>query len=506
MTNSRQRTSRRHFIRTLATTAAATPLVGLAAAQSAETAPRKRPNLLFVFPDELRKEALGYWQADPVQTPQVDRFAAESLNLTHCVSNHPVCSPYRGMLMTGQYPHKNGVHWNCTSERTKYGNYLKETAQTFSDALHDAGYYCGYIGKWHLDGPKPPFVDPVRPGNAMWNSYTPPGPARHHFQFWHAYGCANNHMRPHYWIGDAPVDQRTYFDQWSPEHEADTAIEFIENKGGAHRAADKPWALFVAMNPPHMPFDLVPERYKAIYKDATPRELLNRKNVPWDATDKNEAKMVEKARKSVADYFACVSGVDEQFGRILACLRQQGLDEDTVVVFTSDHGEMMGSQGRMYKNIHYTEAFGIPFLVRWTGKIKPGKDDLLLGTPDNMPTLLALMGLSDRIPPGVEGVDHSPALLGRKHTRPESAWYVVSSPTQPAAGTRGIRTHRHTLLVHRGRDGAGERVELYDDLEDPWQLRDIAGESPKVLADLAPELNRWLKHNDDPWRPFSPKT
>ena len=113
-----------------------------------------KPNLIIVMPDELRQQAVGLDKTDPVITPNLDAFAAESLTLTNALSNCPICSPARAMLLTGKYPISNGVTDNCYSKTTEFGVELNEDEITLSDVLHDAGYSQGYIGKYHLDSPK----------------------------------------------------------------------------------------------------------------------------------------------------------------------------------------------------------------------------------------------------------------------------------------------------------------------------------------------------------------
>ncbi len=356
---------------------------------------RKPPNLVFIFPDEWRAQSLGFLGQDPVITPNLDRFAKESKVLTQAVSNFPVCSPFRAMLMTGMYPYNNSVIGNEYNGVQHLGYQLRETDRCLTDVLSDHGYNVGYLGKWHLDLPKEedlPYTegwrgDPERDGT-YWDSYTPPGPRRHGIDFWHAYGCCDQHLTPHYWEGDAKIDERIDIDGWSVEHEADVAVRYITNEEGRYRSSDQPFALFVAHNPPHMPFHEVPERYRQMYAEKTPDELLNRPNVQKKGIGQN-------AWKDVNDYFAAISGIDDQFGRILTVIDEMGLKEDTIVVFTSDHGEMMGSQGLMHKVVWYEESLLIPFIIRYPGVIEPGQEDLLIGVPDLMPTLLKLMGIEE---------------------------------------------------------------------------------------------------------------
>ncbi|HOV74414.1 MAG TPA: sulfatase-like hydrolase/transferase [Candidatus Hydrogenedentes bacterium] len=475
--------SRRDFVKTAAAGLALGGCSTTGAGADRET--HRPPNLVFVFPDEFRRQAIGCMGEDPVITPNLDRFASEGVVFTHAVSNRPVCSPYRASLLTGKYPFSTGVTTNCYDETVPYNVFLRESERCISDVLHDRGYCCGYIGKWHLEAPREPHLY-SRGKGGVWDEYTPPGPRRHGFEFWHSYGCHDDHLHPHYWIGDAPRDKETTFDEWSPRHEASTAIEFIRNRD------ERPFALFVSMNPPHMPFHMVPDEYVDRYGDKTCEDLLTRPNVDLNT------KPGQIAKRWAKHYFAAVTGVDEQFGRILQCLKDEGLENDTIVVFTSDHGEMMGSQGLMYKSVWYEESLGVPFLIRWPGRMRPGRDDLLLGVPDVMPTLLGLMGLGKEIPAAVEGTNYAPLLLGMGGKRPSSALYLLHDPATPDAGARGIRTSRYTYVIER-RTGGGERF-LYDNEKDPYQRTNKAGSDPALEKELQAELARWLELTRDPWR------
>ena len=484
--------SRREFLRKTSATSAAIVLPSVVSQAAANAGRGKRPNLVFVFPDQFRRQAIGCMGQDPVITPRLDRFASESMVLTDAFSSYPVCSPFRAMLFTGKYPISNGVTTNCNSASDVM---LRQDQRCFTDILGDAGYSVGYLGKWHLDKPHEPFVGRRRGrvggpgGGIVWDEFVP-SERRHGIGFWHAYNCRDQHMNPRYWTTDAGRTKPTYFNQWSTEHEADVAIDFIHNSKGKHRDPDKPFALFISPNPPHTPFDQVPKKYVDMYEGKSYRDLLNRPNVDIDRPH-------PVARQHVKNYFAAVTGTDEQFGRILDALDKRGLTDNTIVVFTADHGEMMGSHNRMHKGVSHEESAGIPFIIRWPGRIPARRDDLLLSPADMMPSLLGLMGLASRLPYDVEGRDCSSVMLGKVGTRPTSALYLRCAG--PRGGSRGVRTHRYTFAVTPKENG-GEETLLFDNKMDPYQLRNVAESQPEVVRKLTAELQRWLDKTKDPWK------
>jgi len=453
------------------------------------------PNLLFVLCDQMRGQALGFLHEDPVLTPNLDRFAAQGIALPQAASNYPVCSPYRGMWMTGKYPHANRVLSNCTSKTAPFHCELQESDRCWSDVLKEKGYSLGYIGKWHLDGPRKPFVKSYnnRPDFA-WNEWCPPR-RRHGFDFWYAYGTFDMHNSPEYWSTDMTRDERVKVNQWGPEHEADLAIRYLRNEGGKFRKPGKPFALVVSMNPPHTPYNQVPPRYVEQYGKKTWKDLINRANVPLD----RDTKAVRGAKSQIKNYFAMVTGVDDQFGRIVRALDDAGLGKDTLVVFTSDHGNCIGSHNVPTKNVYYEESMRVPFLIRWTGVLEPRRDDLLLSAPDIYPTLLDLMGFRTDIPEAVQGTSHAQLLRTGKGERPTSQLYMICPPDKPATGKRGVRTHRYTLVISRS-PGKPETTTLHDNQADPFQLENIADEKPEIVKKLTEEeLIPWLKKTDDPW-------
>lgn len=495
---------RRDFLKTVGLTGATLLVPGCSDAvqQSTSGEPAKKPNLLFVFADQYRKQAMRFMNADPVITPNFDAFAKQALVFTNAVSTRPVCTPYRAMLMTGRFPLTTGMTSNCMPGTDLQ---MREDEICIGDVVKANGYQTGYIGKWHLEIPSLNKAKyPVDGATVSWDGWTPPGRRRHGFDFWYAYNCNGSHFDPNYWKeGPKRIDIK----QWSVEHETDVAIEFIRN-----RQKDKPFVLFMSWNPPHPPF-IAPEEYKALYKN---KQLAPRPNVQQS----------DKYKSVHMPYYAAVSSCDDNFARLLKTLDELNIANDTIVVFTADHGEMLGSHGRFSKTVWYDESIGIPFMIRWPHHIKPRREDMPFAVYNFMPTLLGLMGLP--IAKTVEGTDYSRLMLGEKMRKPFSALIanygnpgrllaVGQEPSEWAlqaeelhkkgidwrtVGYRGLRTKRYTYVVNRGPEGKNLKRLLYDNGEDPYQLNLVeatyANENP-IMAKLDSELQRWLDKMNDPF-------
>lgn len=486
--------NRRSFLKQLAAGSAA---ACLADGATADNQPAKPLNLLLVFPDEMRAQAQGFMKSDPVLTPRIDRFARESCVMRQAVSNYPLCTPARAMLMTGQYPVSNGMIGNCHDFAGLVGVDLSRYVTCWSDVLKAQGYATGYIGKWHLDSPHAPYVKSYNnPEQGLkWNEWTPPE-RRHGFDYWYAYGTYDLHLTPMYWNTDSPRDDPTHVKQWGPEHEADKAIAYLENKDGKLRDPGKPFALVVSMNPPHSPYNQVPQRYLDRYAGLSSKDLNRSPNVDW-------SKHYEEGRGPAfsKSYFAMVSGVDEQFGRILDALDQQGLSDNTLVVFFSDHGCCLGSHGEHSKNNYFEESMRIPMMFRLPGKITAHMDDALFSLPDLYPTVLGLLGLGRQVPATVEGSDLSQRVATGIGNTPASQLYLGIPYGGTAFGMRGVRTEQYTLVVER-KDKRPIKYRLHDNLNDPLQLKDIsAANMPLVRHLVEQELQPWLEKTVDPWRP-----
>jgi len=421
-------------------------------------------NLLFVFADQWRAQAFGYAGDPNAVTPHLDAFAARSLNFTNAVSGCPVCSPYRASLMTGVYPIRHGIMVNDQCLRERYaGPYL-------GDSLRAAGYRTAYIGKWHLDGHgRKAFVPPER---------------RLGFDWWKGFECSHHYRESHYYFGDDPRPRR--WAGYDADAQTDEACRYLREATG-----DRPFALFLSWGPPHSPYGGAPEPYASLHD---PRRLRLPPNVPDSAA--------EEARRQLAGYYAHGSALDAAFGRLLETLAASGRDRDTIVVFTSDHGDMLGSQGQFRKQKSWAESIRIPLLVAHPEGVTGRTDSSPVDAPDLMPTLLALCGAP--VPDTVQGRDFSRTILeGAPSPVTEAllALYVPFHEWSYANGGReyrGLHNERHTYA----RSLAGPWL-LYDNPADPWQQRNLIADPAQapLIARLDARLAARLRAVGDDFAP-----
>ena len=462
--------------------------------------PKKKKNLLFVFADQWRRDAMGFAKADPVKTPNMDAFASESVYCTDAISTFPLCSPHRASLLTGKNPLHTGVFTNC---KTGLAMGLKEEEYCIGDVLKDCGYQTGYIGKWHLDEPDLNHSEKPESGARNWDAFTPPGARRHGFDFWYSYGAWDQHMSPHYWK-DTP--EQIQIHDWSPRHETDVALEYIDNHAGKD-----PFALFISWNPPHSPYDLVPKEYLDLYPD----DVVLKENVDLTNIHHHTYEPVgyskEELMKVTKEYYAAVSGLDDQFGRLIARLKELGIYDDTIIVLSADHGDMMGSHGLMAKHVWYEESIGIPLVVGG-GALPASTCHTLIGSPDFMPTLLGLLDLP--VPETVEGVDCSQDIKGNP-MHAEHVCFLAACPGRDVFledfkkagknprdfGWRGIRTRRYVYVIDVGYKTEPKLVRYLYDLEcDPLQMHGEEIKNPEehaITRELEQKLKTWLQDQND---------
>jgi len=411
----------------------------------------RRPNVLFVFADQWRARSSGWMGNTQVRTPHLDRFAREGVVFDQAVSCCSVCTPYRASLLTGLYPLRHGLLLNDVR--------LSTALPTVGTAFKAAGHDTGYIGKWHLDGDK-------RGG------FTPPGPRRQGFDYWAAAGCTHNYMQSHYYRDD-PTPIR--IEGYDADHQTGLAIDYIDAHGG-----ERPFCLLLSWGPPHEPYQLMPKEYKTY----EPREI----QLPPNCADE------PRWREDLAGYYSHIEALDRDFGRLAAALEKAGRARDTIVVFTSDHGDMLGSQGMQKKQKPWDESVHVPFILRCPNAAAAGtRTDVPINTPDILPTLLGLAGIA--APRDLEGADLSAVVRGRRADAPRSAFIANLSPFgEKIPEWRGVRTARHTYV--RTRSGPWL---LYDNRSDPDQKENLIESVAhgEVRAELEGELGGWLERTGD---------
>ena len=482
----------------------------------------EKPNVLYIFPDQYRMQALGIWSnpefrdaistlGDPVKTPNIDRLAKRGVTFTQATSTHPVSSPHRAMLMSGMYPYQNGIaELNCKLDREQE---LKHEIECLTDVFAKGGYETAYVGKvhWHkterIFNKEGDFVGTLDGEGGFspnpFDTYVPEGKSRHSVKFWYQQ-LNDSHFntmvysnQPQYIEGKS--DGEIYRPhRFSTTVEADVILDYLDNKEGKLRDAEKPFMLIWSINPPHNPYytleDCDEEIFNKYYRDMPVEELLRRANYIEGAHNQHTSyKDKEAIELWTRVYFSLITGVDQEIGRVLDKLDAMDETDNTLIVFTADHGEMMGSHALNGKNYIYDESFLVPFIVSYPNVIKkPRTTDLLIGSPDIMPTLLSMAGLGDLIPATVMGTDYSQGLLYEDwsvQAKPKSALYM-------RADLRGVRTNRYTYCVNN----KGGYV-LYDNVNDPYQLKEISLENipSNEVSLLQSELGDWLNKTNDPW-------
>jgi len=457
---------RRGFLKKAALGVAAMGMTGQPAGAEATAARGKAahasgPNLIYVFADQLGYTRCGYAGDEKARTPNLDAFAAQGVNFRQAVSNMPVCSAHRASLLTGKYPTTTGMVINELRMRTDH--------ECIGHVLSRAGYQTGYIGKWHL------YANQLGHHEDPENSFVPPGPNRLGFDgYWAAYNFHHRYYKAYYHL-DSPKKISYGEGVYEPDGQTDMAIEFLEKAA----KSEKPFALVLSYGTPHDPWapSNVPQKYREMFQDVALPNPPNYKpeNDPyadgWGRLNPNQRKSLASWRRL---YYAMTANLDWNLGRLLDAVRKAGLDNNTILAFSSDHGEMFGAQGRRAKNTFYEEAARVPLLVRWPGKIPAGEvSDACISTVDIMPTLLSLTGLE--IPKDVEGMDLAHCALGKKGPEPDAAFLQntgACAAWQDGYEWRALRDKRYTYAIYR-RDRS-ER--LFDNVADPYQTRNLAGD------------------------------
>lgn len=439
-------------------------------------------NLVLLIADQFRAQCVEPG-GDPVPTPHLDALAARGVRCDAALSSYPVCSPHRAMLITGQTPRENGVHLNVNSATKDRGVGLRDGVESWAAVMGSHGMHTGWIGKWHLEPPTEEdetWGEGRRQDGKVWDAFSPPE-RRFGFADWYSYGCCDDHLRPHYWATTGGREDRIDVEAWSAAHETDRAIEFLDEHGAG------PFALAVSWNPPHPPFDQLPHGVHEQFAERG-HELLVRPNV----TEEIRA----EAERLAPQYFTAIHEIDQQVGRIVEALAQRDLTEDTLVVFTSDHGTQLGSHGRIDKNVPFEESMRIPLIVGGPSHLAPGRCSALIGSLDMAPTLLGLVGLAESIPARMVGEDLSTAIRSHTAADPESAVPFFHDEASPnGMQQRGLRTPTH-MWVLSAQNGEVWST-CHDLVADPFQQHPL--QDPELDRALAARARELFARLEMPW-------
>ncbi len=480
---------RREFLKsTGAVAGAATTSTGALMGNANSADQSKPPNLVIVHCDELNFRTIGcyratlapeqalMWGPDAVcETPHIDSLAKEGAICTKFYAATPVCSPSRSSLISGQYPQNTPV--------TNNNAHLDDGVVTFAHQLAQKGYATGYAGKWHLDGGGKPQWQPERNFGFADNRYmfnrghwkqlelTPEGPR---------VKARDAKGRPSYSVKGA--DEESFATDWL----TDRTIDFIDD----HK--DEPFAYLVSIPDPHGP-DTVRAPYDQMFSDdkvQKPRTYdKDAKSAPsW-------AKPQAKCQWKMANYHGMMKCIDDNVGRLITALKERDLYDNTILIFTADHGDMRGEHRRQNKGVPMEASGKIPFVIRWPESIAAeSRIDLAMNTTDFMPTILAMMGGA---PSGKEeGRDLSSLFEGKKKKHEDITFMrgTTSSP-EDTKGWIAAVTSTHKLIL------SNEDEPWLLNLErDPDELQNFAKDpvEAETRRFLAEQLQGYSERCKDP--------
>ena len=455
-----------------------------------------RPNIILCTCDQLRAFETGCYGNPILLTPHIDRLAGAGVRFEHAVTTYPVCMAARSVLLSGQYNRTctGGVGNVCTPAgdgRVYFPQYPYDgrphlPQQTLPEALQQCDYHTAVIGKWHIHS---------WPQDIGFEHYLIPR--------------VNHVHRGQSFIEDGGPEFVP------PGFSVDYECERVESYLRQHAQDDRPFFLYYNISPPHCPLSDAPEKYLTLYR---PEDIPLRPNVDlsqplpdqehwfkvyrWDYRYYNFHLPYTQAlpedytlRRVIAEYYGLTTWVDDAVGRMLAALQEYGLEQDTLVIFTSDHGDYLGSHGRVQKGDLHEESVRIPLLLRWPGGLSPQVNRTqVAGLVDLAPTLLDLAGAP--IPAHMQGRNLAGVLRGEAPALAED--YAIIE-TGAGVGIRS-RTHLYGLPFEGESRRLSRTPHYFFDLEqDPYQLDNMAG--TPAQASLARRLDDRLRAWDAviPW-------
>jgi len=425
------------------------------------------PNIIWIFGDQHRAQALGCAGDPNVHTPVLDAMAASGARFTNAVSGCPWCTPFRGSLLTSRYIHQ------CV-DRTPQR--MEPELPVITDVLNAHGYLTAYFGKWHLSG-----------ANTMIHV---PREERGRFDIW--LGYENNNAQYDCYVHGHDLTGRDDDDPLAEKLEGyetdaltDRLIDFIRTHG-----QDRPFFAVLSVQAPHDPHVAPPDDLARHAPDG----IVLRPNVP------DIPRITERARRDLAGYYAQIENLDRNVGRVLATLEEMELTENTHVLFFSDHGDMHGSHGYVRKSSPWEEAIRIPFIVQPAGGARvTAETDVPLNHVDIAPTTLGLCGIE--VPAWMQGTDYAHCILpGRLQPAetPDSAYLQHSYRKRFDCLNRvwrGVRTRDGWKYVCL----EGQPLLMFNLNEDPYELANLAflDAFNDQREELQARLARWIVETGD---------
>lgn len=446
--------------------------------------PQRKPNVIWIFGDQHRAQALSH-RGDPnVFTPNIDNLARNGTRFDRAVAGAPWCCPFRGALMTGRYPHQTGV--------TATPSALDPTIPTVAEPFKRAGYHTAYVGKWHLDGSnnREHYVPPDRRGG---------------FDYWMGYENNNNQNEVYIYGSEGETPQRL------PGYETDALTDLLIGHLTGHvggnpvgdEAEYQPFFAVLSVQPPHDPY-VAPTNPAHGTRRIHPAQIQFRPNVPqvdW---------VREKAALDLAGYYAMIENLDYNLGRIREALKRLSVDRETYIVFFSDHGDMLGSHAQWGKSTPWEESIRIPLIIGKVGgnvNMQVGVTDAVLNHVDLAPTTLGLCGIP--VPEMMQGHDYSAHCI--RPGAPEHKGPPARDQEPDSAYLQQIprKMHRHSVnRAWRGvvtRDGwkyvctPGNDWLLFNTAADPYEqanyVYDRAFQQQKERCHE--RLARWIEETGD---------
>ncbi len=438
----------------------------------------RQPNMLVILSDQLRRQALSCYGDPDARTPNIDRMASDGVRFSNACSTYPICVPFRFTLMTGEYAHTRlvpGIEWA-----------MSPAERTMADEFNERGYDTVYVGKWHLDGGH------GRMGSAKQCGMTPVRRSNQgRWAKWFGFELRNDPFDTCYFVDDDPTPHT--IGKYQTDGLFDIGIDYLANKWDRSRN----FCMCISVEPPHDPFIAPPHLQKAWEA----REIKLPAN--FDAKDEQTREKLILDRKR---YYAMVENLDENVGRMMAFLEEQGLARNTVVVFISDHGELNGSHGLTEKQWPYEESIGIPLIVR--DPACPGRNGTVIEDPtcteDLFPTILGLAGIKPRN--AVPGTDLT-ALVRGEISSLDRDGVLLEFVSEQRSGFdfynevwRGVRTKRFKYTVKGDKHG-GKPWQFFDLEKDPCELDNLLNntECRDEIARHHGLLHELIRQTEDPF-------